>query len=99
VFSKRASSPTKQGEIMSMEIPIICNSQIGDTDKIMAESESGIVINQFDDKNYHEAAEKLQSGKNFNLAKSRRTAQKYFSLENGIESYQKVYELVLRNSE
>ena len=98
VFSKRASSPTKQGEIMSMEIPIICNSQIGDTDKIIEESESGIVINQFDDKNYHEAVKKLQSGKNFNLVKSRKTAQKYFSLENGIESYKKVYETVLKNS-
>ncbi|MEO5571946.1 MAG: glycosyltransferase [Bacteroidia bacterium] len=96
VFSKRASSPTKQGEIMSMGIPIICNSMIGDTDQIVEESESGIVIKQFDDENYIEAIRKLESFKNLNPQKSRATAQKYFSLEKGIESYDKVYHLVLK---
>ena len=30
LFSKAGSSPTKQGEIMGMEIPLICNSGVGD---------------------------------------------------------------------
>ncbi|MEP7168092.1 MAG: glycosyltransferase family 4 protein [Bacteroidota bacterium] len=95
VFSKRASSPTKQGEIMSMGIPIICNSMIGDTDTIIEESDSGIVIKSFDDKNYSEAIKKMESFKYFNPQKSREAAKKYFSLEKGIESYQKVYNSVL----
>ena len=34
VFSKSASSPTKQGEIMGMGLPHICNSGVGDVDSI-----------------------------------------------------------------
>ncbi|OFY93460.1 MAG: hypothetical protein A3K10_17920, partial [Bacteroidetes bacterium RIFCSPLOWO2_12_FULL_31_6] len=30
VYSKKASSPTKQGEIMGMGIPLICNDGVGD---------------------------------------------------------------------
>lgn len=29
-YSKKASSPTKQGELMAMGIPVICNDNIGD---------------------------------------------------------------------
>jgi glycosyltransferase involved in cell wall biosynthesis len=97
VFSKRASSPTKQGEIMSMGIPLICNSMIGDTDQIVEESGSGIVIKKFNDENYLEAIKKFEAIKNFNPQKLRAAAQKYFSLEKGIESYHKVYESALGN--
>jgi hypothetical protein len=34
-YSKKASSPTKQGEIMAMGIPLICNYGVGDTDEIV----------------------------------------------------------------
>ncbi|HKR04294.1 MAG TPA: glycosyltransferase, partial [Bacteroidia bacterium] len=97
VFSKRASSPTKQGEIMSMGIPVICNSMIGDTDQIVEESGAGIVIKNFDDKHYLEAIKKFETIKNFNPEKLRAAAKKYFSLEKGIESYFKVYENALGN--
>jgi glycosyltransferase involved in cell wall biosynthesis len=97
VFSKRASSPTKQGEIMSMGIPIICNSMIGDTDKIIEESDSGIVINHFDEKDYYEGIKKFELFNNFSPKKSRAVAQKYFSLEKGIELYDKVYRSILSN--
>jgi glycosyltransferase involved in cell wall biosynthesis len=95
VFSKRASSPTKHGEIMSMGIPVICNSMIGDTDQIVEESGSGIVIKNFNDECYLEAIKKMESFKNFDLQKSRTAAQKYFSLEKGIESYEKVYKTII----
>jgi glycosyltransferase involved in cell wall biosynthesis len=42
-FSKQASSPTKQGEIMAMGVPIICNSGVGDTTEIIQKYHSGIV--------------------------------------------------------
>ena len=46
-FSKIFSSPTKQGELMAMGIPIICNSGVGDVDFIVEKYQSGIVINDF----------------------------------------------------
>ena len=51
-YSKMASSPTKQGEIMAMGIPLVCNFGVGDTDEIVTNYEAGSVINVFDDNQY-----------------------------------------------
>jgi glycosyltransferase involved in cell wall biosynthesis len=90
VYSKIASSPTKQGEIMSMGIPIVCNANIGDTDEIIEASNAGVIIKNFGEENYKEAIRKL-TFENFNPSEIRRNAQYYFSLEKGIESYHHVY--------
>ncbi|MDB4534294.1 glycosyltransferase, partial [Vicingaceae bacterium] len=37
VYSKKASSPTKMGEIMNMGVPIVCNARVGDVDIVMNE--------------------------------------------------------------
>ena len=39
-----SSSPTKQGELMGMGIPIICNSGVGDVDLIVEKYQSGYVV-------------------------------------------------------
>lgn len=92
VFSKQASSPTKQGEIMSMGIPIICNSNVGDTEQIIKDSNAGMVIHDFTDESYLEAAKKLLSGNFFNKESARAGAEKYFSLKKGIDLYEGVYQ-------
>ena len=46
-YSKKASSPTKMGEIMNMGIPIICNAGVGDVDSIMNQSMPEYLINEF----------------------------------------------------
>ena len=46
-FSKSASSPTKMGELLSMGIPIITNTGIGDVDAIIKETRCGVLINEF----------------------------------------------------
>ena len=68
---------------------------IGDTDQIIEESQAGIAIKKFDDEHYLEAINKSGLPENFNSQRSRAFAQKYFSLEKGIESYEKVYEILL----
>ena len=35
-YSKKASSPTKQGEIMAMGIPLICNYGVGDREEVQS---------------------------------------------------------------
>lgn len=92
VFSKRASSPTKQGELMGMGIPIICNSGVGDTAEIIQKTRSGAVIAKFNEEKYHEVCQHLEellttSSDTINIG-----AQQYFSLQNGAESYLQVYE-------
>lgn len=91
-FSKKASSPTKQGEIMAMGIPLICNSNVGDTDEIVARFHSGIVVNDFSDEAYTEAFSNL---KGFDPESIAAGAKTYFSLEEGVRRYSTVYQKIL----
>jgi glycosyltransferase involved in cell wall biosynthesis len=92
VFSKKASSPTKQGEIMGMGIPVICNSGIGDSAEIIQKTGAGAVIAEFREDIYREACEHLDDLVSINPDKIRSGARYYYSLKNGIEAYRRVYE-------
>jgi len=94
-YSKKASSPTKQGELMALGIPIICNDGVGDTSSIVKKYESGIVIDAFNINNYEKAIEDLVSMK-FEKAKIRAGAMDYFSLEKGVEKYANVYSKIFQ---
>jgi glycosyltransferase involved in cell wall biosynthesis len=90
LFSKAGSSPTKQGEIMGMGIPLICNSGVGDVDSIVSDTNSGYVLKDFSKETYQNAIEKMLNGK-MNKEQIRDGAYKYYSLEKGIEKYLSVY--------
>lgn len=92
-YSKKASSPTKQGEIMAMGIPVICNTNVGDTDKIVNDYKSGIIINDFSVSSYQNAIDKMSS--EFEAPKIMEGAKYYFSLESGVEKYAAIYHAVL----
>jgi len=90
-FSRKATSPTKQGEIMGMGVPVICNKGVGDTDEIIQKTSSGVVIADFSQSNYQEVCENLDSLTLMNPENIRKGAEKYYSLESGIKLYEKVY--------
>ncbi|HUR65428.1 MAG TPA: glycosyltransferase [Chitinophagaceae bacterium] len=92
-YSKKASSPTKQGEVMAMGIPVICND-IGDTGKIVEESAAGILVKSFQQKELEAACHRLL---NFqpNKAAIREAAFKYYDLARGAALYKKIYEDLL----
>jgi len=87
-YSKISSSPTKQGEIMAMGIPVICNSGVGDTDKIIELYKAGIVIKN---QNFNDAIQSILNGIEFNKYDIRAGAIDYFSLNKGVDQYTKVY--------
>ncbi len=89
-FSKQASSPTKQGEIMGMGIPIICNSGVGDTDYIIEQTHSGVLVPQFTDLEYQKAYERIENT-SFEKAKTRQGANQFYSLQKGVEAYENIY--------
>lgn len=93
-YSKKASSPTKQGEIMAMGIPLICNSGVGDTDKIVRENKAGSIIHHFTTEEYKESISK-PSEWDINLMKN--GAEKYYSLKSGIAKYLEVYKFIYEN--
>ncbi len=58
-FSKIASSPTKLGELLSMGIPVICNSGIGDTDELILNSGTGVICNGFSEESFDDTIQQL----------------------------------------
>lgn len=90
-FSGKAVSPTKQAEIMSLGLPIVCNSELGDSDKILEETNTGIIPESYDVKDLKIAAQKLIDFDR-DAADIRQVAQTYFSLPSAVEKYNKVYQ-------
>lgn len=92
LYSKMASSPAKQGEIMSMGIPIICNSNIGDSDRIIREADGGLIIRSFNDEDYDYVVSRIPELLHKPKHSIRETAKQYFSLDQGVLKYSEVYE-------
>jgi glycosyltransferase involved in cell wall biosynthesis len=88
-FSKKASSPTKQGEIMAMGIPLICNAGVGDTDEIVVRYRSGLVLE--DTKEETLSAFSLDFAA-FDREKTMLGAREYFGLDRGVASYFQIYD-------
>jgi len=95
VFSKSASSPIKQGEIMSMGIPIVCNSGVGDTDYVINKYNCGILVENFTNQDYDLAIDKMLNT-NFDSSKIRKAANDFYSLEKGIKLYDKTYNEIVK---
>jgi glycosyltransferase involved in cell wall biosynthesis len=95
VFSKSASSPTKQGEIMGMGMPHICNAGVGDIDSIVT-PETGYVIPALNEN-------EIQKGVDFILNQKLDSklivekAQEVYSLKNGVSKYAFIYRTLLNN--
>ena len=87
-----ASSPAKQGEIMSMGIPIICNSNIGDSDRIIREADGGMIIRTFSADDYDFAIGEIPELLKKSKEKIRQTALHYFSLDVGVKKFNEIYE-------
>ncbi|RYG40486.1 MAG: hypothetical protein EOO01_27215, partial [Chitinophagaceae bacterium] len=62
-YSKKASSPTKQGEIMAMGVPLICNA-IGDTGFIVTQTGAGVVVDGFTNESYDTAINEMDRLRN-----------------------------------
>ena len=91
VFSKKASSPTKQAEVLSMGIPVICNDGIGDTSEIITNNKVGIVIKNFNSEDYLNAINQIDNIVETPRNLIRKVALDLFSLDTGGEKYNTIY--------
>ncbi len=94
VFSKKASSPTKMGELLGMGIPLIVNAGVGDVDEIVADTHCGIVVREFNHENYAKAIDQIDTLLTMDKVLLIQAAQKYYSLEWGVDKYNKIYNLL-----
>jgi glycosyltransferase involved in cell wall biosynthesis len=94
-YSKMASSPTKQGEIMALGLPVVCNEGVGDTDYVVRKYDSGFVVHDFTVESYSTQIAQMLSVQ-LDKTKIIQGASDFFSLEKGIKAYSDVYQNVLQ---
>lgn len=96
-FSKNASSPTKQGEIMAMGKSIICNGGVGDTAAVVEKWHAGWVCDSFNTSSYQSIVKQYTWPiPTTNAAEIRAGAISFYGLEEGINRYTKVYKAILQ---
>ena len=91
VFSKKASSPTKMGEILNLNIPIVCNSDVGDDDLVMNEILPEYLVKEFSNEEYERVIGKLLENQNIPNTELRQYASDFFSLNKGVETYSTIF--------
>ena len=93
VWSKKASSPTKLAELMALGIACVTNKGVGDVDGIIEGNPLGVLVNGWTRNDYAEAIRKMLELPADREA-SRRLACEMFSLENGVNAYNTIYESI-----
>jgi glycosyltransferase involved in cell wall biosynthesis len=94
-FSKLASSPTKIGEYLASGLPVLSNTEIGDTDEILKQPGVGVLVDSFTDVAYKMAlAEMVQllSPREAIQRRCREVAEAHLSLaRTGRDGYLRAY--------
>jgi glycosyltransferase involved in cell wall biosynthesis len=90
-YSKSASSPTKQGEIMGLGVPLVCNAGIGDTDLVVERYNAGLLVNDFTESEYDRVVTQLGELPRRGRVKIMRGAREFYSLDRGVLRYDAVY--------
>lgn len=90
VFSKKASSPTKMGEFLALELPMITNGDVGDVSRIMQESGAGVVVKGFSPDAYREALDQFEA-LDPDMPRWRSAARSWFDLGMGVRRYDAIY--------
>lgn len=97
LFSKKASSPTKKAELLGMGVPLICNSNVGDTEEIVKKENVGLVVEEFNEKAYLDVVNSIEKLYQYDRSHLREVAQKYFSLKDGVKNYSLVYQKLMES--
>jgi glycosyltransferase involved in cell wall biosynthesis len=90
VFSSKACSPTKLGEMLALGVPVVANSGVGDVDHILEDTRAGITINAFNAPTYREAVAQAEE-LTISPEEMRKRALSWFDVGIGISRYDAVY--------
>jgi len=93
VFSKKGSAPTRLGEFLACGVPCLTNEGVGDMDEILVSSRTGVCLEAFSPELYDAAYLQMIDllKKKDIVQRCRRTAEQYFSLEQGVADYDRIY--------
>jgi len=90
-FSKKASAATKLGELLACGIPVLTNKGVGDHEYYINEYKVGKILefNLIDTYDFAAIFDELINKET--AIKCRSLSEKYFSLEEGVTKYKKIY--------
>jgi len=94
-LSRSGCCPIKFGESLACGVPVVINSGIGDCDEIVERERVGVIVRDFSLQSYQNVINQLNAllKEGHRLReRCRRTAEKYFSLEDGVKTYWHIYE-------
>ena len=94
-YSKIASSPTKLGEILAMGLPVVCNTRVGDVAEIVANTDSGVAIEEFSPQTFNKVVDLIPELLKKEGTAIRNRALDYYTLDNAIKKYAGVYSYLL----
>lgn len=89
-FSKAASCPTKLGELLALEIPVLTNGGVGDVAEIVEETGAGVLVQRFDEEAYRNALHRLER-LGIGRDEWRSRAREWFDLDAGVARYDAIY--------
>ena len=90
-FSKKASSPTKIGELLGMGIPIVSNVNIGDLSTLFRDFKCGIKVDNFTKTAYKNAVNSMDCIFSLPMSDFSDAAHSNFSLTHGVKVYRSIY--------
>jgi glycosyltransferase involved in cell wall biosynthesis len=98
-FSKLASSPTKYAEYLACGLPLIINAGIGDSDALITEERIGVLVSNFNEGEYADAANVVEGfvgHPDQTRRHAREIAERLFDVRRvGVQRYGRLYENVL----
>lgn len=98
-FSKQASSPTKYAEYLGCGLPLIINKGVGDSDVLVTREKAGVLVSDFNEAEYSNAAEVIEDFLNYSeqtQRRSREIAERLFDVNRvGVARYSRLYQSVL----
>ena len=100
-FSKRASCATKLGEFLASGVPVVINSGVGDSDRIVRENDVGVVIPMTVRQDFAESMCNVRRLLNDpqTAARCRATARRYFDVNEGAKKYASLYRYLIGSAD
>jgi glycosyltransferase involved in cell wall biosynthesis len=93
VFSKKASAPTKLAEFLGCGIPCLGNTGVGDMAEVLEGERVGVALESFNETSMTAALQQLLQlvSDPATSARCLAAAHRYFSLDTGVSSYDRIY--------
>ncbi len=100
-FSKVASCPTKLGELMSVGVPVLTNTRVGDVERLVRDHRVGVCIEDFNLESIKAGvAQFLELLEDPKVSeRCRALAGDYFSSTKASQRYLQIYEQMLSRAE